>query len=161
MRQSSQFITHSVIITALTLTLLFSPNRASAINKCSINGQVSYSDLPCPESAHSSEFTQQIIPPNDPAAAKKRHLANKKKLQQLNQQKTKEENQYQREVQALARHIKKEKDHEFTCKQLDLKRKASHRHQFEMQGKRNSYTRERARLRVKLAENKYVHVCKS
>lgn len=160
MKQNNQFI-HSTLITAVTLIFLFSSNLASAINKCTINGQVSYSDLPCPEQAHSSEFTQQIIPPNDPAAAKKRHLADKEKLHQLNQKKKKEENKYQREMQALARHIKKEKNHEFRCRELDLERKAAHRHQFEMQGKRNSYARERARLRVKQADNKYVHVCKS
>lgn len=157
MKKINLLFIHSAVI----VTFLFSVNSAFAINKCTINGQVSYTDLACPEQAHSSTFTQQIIPPNDPAAAKKRHLADQKKLQKIEQQKIKEENQHQREAQALARHIKKERDHEFKCKELDLKRKAARQNQSEIQFKGNSYATEKARLRVKQAENKYAHICKS
>jgi len=161
MKQHRQFFTHSAAIIALTLTLLFSSNITFAINKCTTNEQVSYTDLPCPEPAHSSEFTRQIIPPNDPAAAKKRHLANQKKLHQVNQQKAKEEKRYKREIKALARHIREDKNHEYRCKELDLKRKAAREHQFGSHIKRRNFSAEKARLRAQQAENKYRHVCKS
>jgi hypothetical protein len=152
---------HSSISAALTLTLIFSVNSASAINKCTINGKVSYTDLPCPDAAHSSKFTQQVIPPNNPSAEKKRHLANQKKLHQIEQQKIKEDKQHQREIAAIARHNKKQEEHQFMCNELDLKRKAARHHQAEVQFKGNTYATEKARLRVKQAENKYRHYCKS
>jgi|GEM_PF-3593321 len=158
---TNQFFTHIAVITALTLTLIFSSGSASAMNKCTINGKITYTDLPCPDTAHSSEFTQQVIPPNDPSAAKKRHLADQKNLQKIEQQKLKEEKQYQHETQVLANQIKKNDAHKFKCNELDLKRKSARQHQSEVQFKGNSYATEKARLRVKQAENRYAHYCKS
>jgi hypothetical protein len=143
-----------------TMIFIISSNCASAINKCTINGKVTYTDLPCSDEAHSSKFTQQVIPPDNPAAEKKRHLANQKKLQTIEKQKIKEENQYQREARAQAQQIKKQEEHQFKCNDLDLKRRSARQHQSEVQLKRNSYATEKARLRVKQADNKYKHYCK-
>lgn len=145
----------------LAFTLILGSSPAFSINKCTDDGKVTYSDLPCPEAAHSSEFTQQVIPPNDPAAAKKRYLSDQKQLRKITEQKAKEEKQHQREAQAVARQIKKEEDRKFKCSELDLKRKSARQHQSEVLLKKNHQATEKARLKVKQAENKFAHYCKS
>lgn len=145
----------------ITFALILSSGSAFSINKCAVDGQVTYTDLPCPEQANSTPFTQQVIPPNDPAAAKKRYLSDQKQLQKITQQKIKDDKQHQREAAALARHIKKEEDKKFRCNELDVKRKSARQHQSDVQLRGNSKATEKARLNVKQAENRYVHYCKS
>ena len=155
---TNQFITHFISFAALTLALIIVSTSASAINKCTVNNKVTYTDLPCPEAEHSSEFTQQVIQPDNIAAAKKRHLADQKKLQKIEQQKLKEDKQHQRETRAIANQIKKDDAHKFKCHELDLKRKSARQNQSEAQFK-NRYATEKARLRVKQAENRYAYYC--
>lgn len=146
------------------LTLIFFSNPVTAINKCTFNKDVShtiYTDSICPNGATSTLFTQQIIQPNDPVAAKKRYLSDQKKLQQINQQKIKEENQQKHEESILARQIKQHKDHEYKCKEFDLKRKSALQQQSEIQRKGNINATKKARARAKQAENKYAHYCNS
>lgn len=143
------------------LTLLACSAPLFAINKCTANGNITYTDVPCSEDAQSTEFTRQVIPPDDTAAAKRQHLANQKKLQKITQQRAKEEKQWEREAQATARQIKKDKDREFRCNELDLKRKSAREDQSEVQLKGNRRAIEKARMRAKQAENRYVHYCKS
>jgi hypothetical protein len=145
----------------LTLVLLFCSSPTFSIHKCTINGKTTYTDLPCPEDAQKTPFTQQVIPPTDPAAAERQHLANQKKLHQLQHQKAKQEKQQQREDQTIARQIKKDEAHQLKCNELDLKRKSARRDQFDVQLEGKRRTIEKARMRAKQAENRYMHYCKS
>lgn len=153
-------LTH-LFFALITLSLIACSNVAFAINKCTLDDKITYTDAPCPDSADSEQFNQPVIPPDNPAAQKKRHQANQKKLQKIEQQKAKDEQRHQRETKALAQQIKKQEEHQFKCKELDLKRRAARQHQSEVQLKRNSYATEKARLKVKQAENRYTHYCKS
>ncbi|MCD6026758.1 MAG: hypothetical protein K0R08_1277 [Solimicrobium sp.] len=158
---ASQFLIHSSVVIAITLALQLSLNSALAFNRCKINDTVTYTDVPCPEGSEGTTFTQQIMPPDDPESAKQRHLSNQKELRKLNRAKTVEDNQHKREMKTLAHHIKKDNNKQFKCSDLTLQKKLAVQHYAEVQLKGNNIKTEKARLRAKRAENKYVHYCKS
>lgn len=145
----------------LTSTFILATDSVWAINKCTVDGQISYTDLPCPEPANSRPFTQQVIPPNDPAAAKKRYLSDQTQLNKITQKKAKEEKQHHRELETTAGQIKKEEYRKYRCGQLDLERKAVRKHQSELQLKGKHRASEKALLKAKKADNRFAHYCKS
>ena len=119
----------SILHPAIIFAALFISDYAVAINKCVVNGSTTYTDQPCPAEANASSFTQQIIPPNDPAAAQQRYLADQKKLNQINQKKAQDEKQQERDAKSLAQQNKLAKEKEYKCKNLDLKRRATQQRQ--------------------------------
>jgi len=143
----------------ITLALLFISDYAIAINKCVINGSTTYTDQPCPAEANSAPFTQQVIPPDDPVAAQQRYLADKKKLDQIYQQKTRDAQQQQRDAKASAQQYNLAKDKEYRCGKLDLKRKAAQQHQSELKHRGSKKQADQAQLQVQQAENDYTSHC--
>jgi hypothetical protein len=97
---------------------------AFAIHKCIVNGNTTYTDLPCPPDATTERFTQSIPPQPDPAAAKARHQANLKQLDQIDKARAQERKQQQQlDQQRLkqSQHEQKELElHVLRCKRLEI-----------------------------------------
>jgi len=147
------------LIAAITPALLFNTTNSLAINKCVMNGSTTYTDQPCPAEANSSPLTLRVIPPDDPVAAHQRYLDNKKKLDQIYQQKARDEYQQQRDAKAAAHQYNLAKDKEYLCKKLDLKRKAAQQHQSELKHKGTRKQSDQAQLQVQQAADDYANKC--
>lgn len=142
---------------ALSMALIAS--QASAINKCELNGNVTYTDQPCPQNAQIQPFSQQVIAPDDPAAAKQRYLADKKKLGEINKQKTLEEKQLQRDAQTYAHQKKLAQDRELKCKNLDLKRQTANQNLKDAKHTGNTGKIKKSQAQMQQAENNYTRTC--
>lgn len=145
----------------IALSLFFNSGNSFAVNKCDANGNITYTDQPCPKEATILPYTSHVSPPDDPAAAKQRYLADKKKLDQINKQKAQEEKQLRHDAQAYEHQKKLAKDHELKCKNLDMKREIAHQQQIDAKHKGNASKIKKSQLQTQQAENNYAKSCKS
>ncbi|MET3107316.1 type IV secretory pathway VirB10-like protein [Oxalobacteraceae bacterium GrIS 2.11] len=153
-------LTHPV--TALTLSLLVHSPPSLAINKCLSNDAahtVIFSDQPCPSDSTAVPFDPKVSPPDDPVSAQQRYLADKRKLEQINRQKAKDDQQLQREMQTFERQKKTSREQQARCKSLDLKRQMAAQHNQEAKRKGDPTQIKKTQYQVQQAEHAYAGHC--
>jgi len=145
---------------AITLTLLFCPAHAGTIiNKCQLDDSTIYTDQFCPTEATSEPFTKQVTPPNDPAAAKKRYQTDQKNLQQLVQQRKKEEKHQDHENKVASNQIKEARRKEYQCNEWKLKHDSANQRQTVATSRGRTRKKEQAKLAVLQADYKMEYYC--
>lgn len=89
----------------LSFILLFVSAPALAIYKCESGGKTSYSDLPCPDTTSNSKSGRIIIPPapTDTRAAQEKLMQDKRRLQALETQRSKEAAAAEKERQKIVK----------------------------------------------------------
>jgi len=142
----------------LLLCTLFMCSSACAIDKCLNNGQVTYTDLSCPEGSDTEPFTGQVAPATDPVGAKQRYLADQKKLKQVVRENELEQRQSQRDAGIAARLNQQEQDKQNRCKKLDARRKAAQQNQVNNKHG-NKKQIDRAKLLTQRSEDHYAQQC--
>jgi len=140
------------------LLILFSPAPSFAIDKCLHNGHVTYTDLPCPEGSDTEPFTGEVAPATDTAGAKRRYLADQKKLRQVLKENQLQDRQSQHDAGIAARLNKQEMDKQNRCKKLDARRKAAQQNQVNNKHGNNKQI-DRAKLLTQRAEDNYSEQC--
>jgi hypothetical protein len=145
----------------IALALHCSPGRAEEINKCRLNGQITYTDRACPKDATALPFSASVAPPSDPNAAQQRFLSDQKQLQQITKQHEQLERQQASDAKKIMRQARSAQDQELRCKKLDAKRKSARLNSGEIRRKGNSKKNQQAQLQVQLAEDKFSALCSS
>jgi hypothetical protein len=143
----------------IALTALFISDAIFAINKCEQGGKITYTDQPCANDATTLPYTEHVSPPDDPAAARQRYLADKKQLEQINKLKAREEKQTSRDALVYARQQKSAQDQELICKNLDLKRQIANQNQIEAKTRGKRTQIKKSQLQMQQAENNYTRTC--
>lgn len=95
----------------LSFILLSISEPALAIYKCEGGGKISYSDLPCTDTQTDSKSGRLIIPPapTDTRAAQEKLAQDKRRLQALETQRSKEEASAAKERQKIAKEQERKK----------------------------------------------------
>lgn len=95
----------------LSFVLLLVALPAFAIYKCESGGNISYSDLPCADTSSNSRSRRIIIPPapSDTHAAQEKLVQDKRRLQALETQRSKEEASAAKERQNIAKEQERKK----------------------------------------------------
>ncbi len=145
---------------AITLTLFFcSAHADTTINRCRTDSSVTYTDQSCPTQATSEQFSRQVAPPDDPAGAQRRYHADQQHLQQLVQQRKKEEKHQDHENRVISNQIKEAKRKEYQCKEWTLKRNAAIQRQSATNTKGRKRKKDQAQLAVLQADYKVDYYC--
>jgi len=148
----------TITITVLATAPLNVP-AVAAITKCIKNGEVTYTDLPCPSDAQTIPFDGHVAPPDDPEAAHQRHLDDQRKLEQIRLENQRLEDRQQREARSAAQYEKQRKEKELMCKKLNTRRKLAQQNQSDYPPAINKRKADQARLQAQLAEDKYAEYC--
>lgn len=106
-----------------TLLWLMSPS-CGAIDKCLLNGSVTYTDQPCPKEAIVKPFIAQVSPPTDADAnaARQRYHADLQQLQQIEKHKLTEQKQRESASKAAARYDKAQAAKASQCHRLETRK---------------------------------------
>lgn len=147
------------ISAATAATLLWICNPSLAIEKCDINGSITYTDQPCPKDAVVEPFIPHASAPNDPDAARQRYQSDLKQLKQIEQQKTVQQQQRESDARAAAKYNRAVAVKAAQCHRLDTKRQWFRQQLSELGRMANKKQLERARHQLNQTEEDYQLHC--
>ncbi len=158
--------------TLLFIAIVVNSNSTLAINRCTLNSKITYTDSACPDSADGTLFDSPGISPDNSTAAKKRHLANQQELKKINRQRVKDENHQQEEARAIERQERRSKAYQLKCDELKFKQEmakweeanastntSTHTRTAKSPLQKNSRVKEKAQIKSRRAFNTYWNYC--